>query len=206
MNSEFIKKVIEVQSELKAPKDLVNNFAHFNYRSQEQILEAVKPLLHKRGLFLTICDDLISLESRIYVKATATLSDGTDSISTVAFAREAENKPGMDVAQVTGSASSYARKYALNGLFCIDDTRDPDTLDNSVSETTAKTSRKRGKSTSAPSQPQQPDIPDLEQIIAMVKACKTKEELENIWNTYAPYYGNSEDFQREVAIHPANQQ
>lgn len=127
MSEELIKALGEVQYNLKAPKGQTNTFGHYNYRSCEDILEAVKPLLHEAGLTLTLSDDVIAVGNRIYVKATATVTNGTDSVSNTAFAREAETKKGMDDSQITGTASSYARKYALNGLFCIDDTRDADT-------------------------------------------------------------------------------
>lgn len=127
MSEELIKALGEVQYNLKAPKGQTNTFSHYNYRSCEDILEAVKPLLHEAGLTLTLSDDVIAVGNRIYVKATATVTNGTDSVSNTAFAREAETKKGMDDSQITGTASSYARKYALSGLFCIDDTRDADT-------------------------------------------------------------------------------
>ena len=123
---EFIKKVAKVQSELKAPKNQRNNFGGYNYRSCEDILEAVKPLLTSQGLVLTVCDEIVQVGERYYVKATATITDGTNSINNVAFAREEESKKGMDASQITGATSSYARKYALNGLLCIDDTKDAD--------------------------------------------------------------------------------
>lgn len=127
MYEKLTKALGEVQYKLKAPKGQVNSFGHYNYRSCEDILEAVKPLLHEAGLTLTLSDDVVAVGNRVYVKATATVTDGTDSVSNTAFAREAESKKGMDDSQVTGTASSYARKYALNGLFCIDDTKDADT-------------------------------------------------------------------------------
>lgn len=120
------ERLIHIQGELKAPKSQENKFGGYKYRSCEDILEAVKPLLKKEKVTLTISDDIIEVGGRVYVKATATLSDGEDTISTSAFAREAETKKGMDDSQITGSASSYARKYALNGLFAIDDTKDAD--------------------------------------------------------------------------------
>lgn len=118
--------LIEVQTELKAPKGLRNTFGNYNYRSTESILESVKPLLSERGLLLNITDQLEVLGDRYYVKAEARLSKGGDSITVSAYAREEESKKGMDSSQVTGATSSYARKYALNGLFLIDDTKDPD--------------------------------------------------------------------------------
>lgn len=120
------ERLIHIQGELKAPKSQENKFGGYKYRSCEDILEAVKPLLKKEKVTLTISDDIVEVGGRVYVKATASLSDGEDTISTSAFAREAESKKGMDDSQITGSASSYARKYALNGLFAIDDTKDAD--------------------------------------------------------------------------------
>lgn len=120
------ERLIHIQGELKAPKSQENKFGGYKYRSCEDILEAVKPLLKKEKVTLTISDDIVEVGGRVYVKATATLSDGEETISTSAFAREAETKKGMDDSQITGSASSYARKYALNGLFAIDDTKDAD--------------------------------------------------------------------------------
>lgn len=128
---EFIEKIVAIQSELKAPKGQYNSFGKYNYRSCEDILEGVKPLLAKHGLVLTIQDSIDLIGDRFYVKATATITDGKEQLSTSAYARESLDKKGMDASQVTGATSSYARKYALNGLLCIDDTKDADTMDNS---------------------------------------------------------------------------
>lgn len=127
----FQEKVVAVQSELKAPKGQYNSFGKYNYRSCEDILESVKPLLNKYGLYLKISDAVELIGDRYYIKATATLSDGDNCISTSAYAREPLEKKGADASQVTGATSSYARKYALNGLLAIDDTKDADTMDNS---------------------------------------------------------------------------
>ena len=116
--------LIRIQQELKAPKGQYNEFANFNYRSCEDILEAVKPLL--KNCFLIIQDEIVLIGERYYVKATVSLSNGSESIVASAFARESQDKKGMDDAQITGATSSYARKYALNGLFAIDDTKDAD--------------------------------------------------------------------------------
>lgn len=123
------EKLAAVQQELKAPKDKKNNFAGYSYRSAEGILEAVKPVLAKYEALIAISDEIIDISGRIYVKATATFLDRKDgaAIQVTAYAREAAEKKGLDVSQVTGTASSYARKYALNGLLLIDDTKDPDT-------------------------------------------------------------------------------
>lgn len=127
----FQQKMVAVQSKLKAPKGQYNSFGKYNYRSCEDILEGVKPLLNKYDLYLTIDDEVKLIGDRYYIKATATLSDGAESISVSAYARESLDKKGMDASQVTGATSSYARKYALNGLLAIDDTKDVDTMDNS---------------------------------------------------------------------------
>lgn len=126
----LVKLLQEVQTELKAPKSQYNSFAKYHYRSQEDILEAVKPLLAKRGLALTLNDEIVQFGTRVYVKATAILYGEMDkSFKVEAYAREPEEKKGMDESQITGTASSYARKYALNGLFAIDDTEDSDAQD-----------------------------------------------------------------------------
>lgn len=128
---DLINKLNVIQSELKAPKGQYNKFGNYNYRSCEDILEAVKPLLKESGLILLIKDEIVNLGDRYYVKATCTLYDEEGhSLSTEALAREAQTKKGMDESQITGAASSYARKYALNGLFAIDDNKDADTQDN----------------------------------------------------------------------------
>lgn len=116
----------EIQAKVKAPKNQTNDFGKYKYRSCEDIVEAVKPIINPLGFWLIISDSIELVGNRFYIKATATLTNGTESYSTSAFAREEETKKGMDGAQVTGSASSYARKYALNGLFAIDDTKDSD--------------------------------------------------------------------------------
>lgn len=126
----MLKKLLAVQTALKAPKGQYNSFGKYSYRSCEDILEALKPLLAEQGLVLTISDSLELIGERYYVKATVNLADieSKVSIDSVAYAREEENKKGMDGSQITGAASSYARKYALNGMFCIDDTKDADTM------------------------------------------------------------------------------
>lgn len=121
------EKLLAIQTKLKAPKGQYNKFGNFNYRSAEDILEAVKPLNAEQGVLLTITDEIKEIGGRVYVVATATVSDGTDTLQVSAFAREPENKKGMDESQITGATSSYARKYALNGLYAIDDNKDADT-------------------------------------------------------------------------------
>ncbi len=126
----FTEKLVAIQSGLKAPKGQYNKFGGYKYRSCEDILEAVKPLLAKYGCLLALDDDIITVgdgdDIRFYIKARAKITDGKEVAQTTAFAREPLAKKGMDESQITGTASSYARKYALNGLFCIDDTKDSD--------------------------------------------------------------------------------
>lgn len=121
------EKLLAIQTKLKAPKGQYNSFGKYSYRSAEDILEAVKPLNAEQGVLLTITDEIKEVGGRIYVVATATVSDGTDTLQVSSFAREPENKKGMDESQITGATSSYARKYALNGLYAIDDNKDADT-------------------------------------------------------------------------------
>lgn len=125
------ERLVAIQSGLKAPKDQYNFFGKYKYRSAENILEAVKPLLKANGCKLTVMDEIVQIGERYYVKAIATISDGSQSLSVCAYAREAETKAGMDCSQITGAASSYARKYALSGLFAIDDNKDADALNTS---------------------------------------------------------------------------
>lgn len=128
-----------IQSKLKAPKGQYNSFGKYKYRSCEDILEAVKPLLAETKTVLSVTDRMEVVGDRIYVRAEAHLNDCEDTgeITTVAYAREEESKKGMDSSQVTGAASSYARKYALNGLFCIDDNRDSDSTNTGEKEKTS---------------------------------------------------------------------
>lgn len=121
------ERLIHIQRKLVAPKSNYNSFGKYKYRSAEDILEAVKPLNAEQGLLLTLKDEPVLVGNWNYIKATATITDGKESIAVTAFARESETKKGMDHSQITGTASSYARKYALNGLYLIDDTKDADT-------------------------------------------------------------------------------
>src|SRR5690554_4717696 len=116
-NIDMFDKIIKIQSDLKAPKNQYNAFGKYNYRSCEDILEGLKPLLSREGLFQSVTDEIVQIGDRIYVKATVTVTDGEKTHSVSAFARESMTKKGMDESQITGTASSYARKYALNGLW-----------------------------------------------------------------------------------------
>lgn len=128
----------EIQSKVKAPKGQFNSFGKYHYRSAEDILEAVKHVINPMGFYISISDTIITHGDRFYVQATVTLSNGTETYSSTAFAREEESKKGMDGSQVTGASSSYARKYALNGLFALDDTKDSDATNNHGKDNPAK--------------------------------------------------------------------
>lgn len=165
-----MKELIEIQSKLNAPKGQYNAFGKYKYRSCEDILAAVKPILHETGCTLTISDDIAMVGSRIYIKAIATLTNGSnETVVTTAFAREEEQKKGMDGSQVTGAASSYARKYALNGLFAIDDTKDADATNQQ------QTKESDGESLS-----------DIFRGYALpaIEQAQTSEELTRIYNDY----------------------
>lgn len=141
-------KLSSIQAALKSPKNQRNNFGNYNYRSCEDILEAVKPLANEHGCAVVISDKPVLIGDRHYIEATATLRCGGDpdhSVSVTAYAMEAETKKGMDSAQITGATSSYARKYALNGLFAIDDTRDADSTNNHEAKLTVKIDQKQKK-------------------------------------------------------------
>lgn len=147
------EKLLYIQQNLKAPKGQYNSFGDYHYRSCEDIQEALKPLLNTVKTVLLLNDEILQIGDRFYIKATAKLQDTESSeyITNVAYARECDNRPKMDAAQVTGSCSSYARKYALNGLFCIDDAKDPDMINNEV--TPRQQSQQRQQQSSRQSAP-----------------------------------------------------
>jgi hypothetical protein len=159
------QKLIEIQTELKAPKSQFNKFGGYNYRNCEDILEAVKPLCAKHEIVPLLSDEIVMIGDRFYIKATAKVTDGKDEISTTAFARESKDKKGMDESQITGSASSYARKHALNGLFCIDDTKDADFMDNSQSN-----KQQQPKSQQQP--PKEAHVKGYDEFVALQKTKK----------------------------------
>lgn len=163
--------LVQIQSRLKAPKDLVNKFGGYKYRSAESILEALKPLLNEFGCYLTISDSVELIGDRFYIKSTATLSDGVDSIVNTAYAREELSKKGMDASQITGATSSYCRKYCLNGLFLIDDTKDADSDEY--------TARANGQQAPTPQQKQPQDG-----ILGIISQAKSVAELQTIWNSH----------------------
>ena len=135
------EKLNHIQTNLNAPKNLFNKFGNYKYRNLEGIFEGLKPLLKEMKCTVTVSDEIVCVNEMNYIKATATLANGSDeSISVTGWARESVQKKGMDDSQITGSTSSYARKYAMNGLFAIDDTKDADSMDNSTHVTVTKKS------------------------------------------------------------------
>lgn len=192
-----MEELIKIQSELKAPKGQYNSFGKYRYRSCEDILEAVKPLLAKNGCTLTIHDDIVAVpchrrivfqgggeqdeDARVYVKATCVLTNSEGKTAqTTAFAREEFDKKGMDASQVTGAASSYARKYALNGLFCIDDTKDTDTDEYHNQQQNAPKPQARQQP-----QAQAVDNEMLQIALSEVRAAQSRQSLEEIFPRYA---------------------
>lgn len=171
------EKLMNIQNELKAPKGQRNSFGNYNYRSCEDILEAVKPLLAKHQAALTISDSIELIGARFYVKATAKLVDVVDGtmIENTAYARESESKKGMDDSQLTGATSSYARKYCLNGLFAIDDTKDADT--NEYHEQQKKQEAKSAKPIEKPAQSTKPQE-EYEYLSKYVRIHKPTNTLE----------------------------
>lgn len=154
---EIYSKLAKVQSELKAPKDKDNSFGKYKYRSLEDILENAKPLLKENGLILILDDEIVEICGRFYVRARATVIDEYgNEINAVAYARESESKSGMDAAQITGSCSSYARKYAVSGLFCVDNNKDIDS--DEYAQETQETQAKAKKATTSRKKTEQPAV------------------------------------------------
>lgn len=170
---EIYSKLQKIQQQLKAPKGQYNEFNNFNYRSAEDILEAVKPLLLEQGLTLTLSDQMEYIGNRYYIKATATLTDGDDTITSTAYAREDESRAGMSESQVTGCSSSYARKYCLNGLFLIDDGKDSDSFNN-----------KKQKATTQPTPMQKSNREILTEFCTSMKGKTDKSRLLAFFNYY----------------------
>ena len=189
MSNTIHTKLSAIQAALKAPKSQYNEFGKYKYRKAEDILESVKPLLAKNGCTLTCTDELILVGSRYYIKATATITSIEDgsSVYTTAFAREEEEKKGMDGSQVTGASSSYARKYALNGLLCIDDTADSDTTNvGDTKPTPAPAPRAPRKKATAVLDMSNllPGGPDYRKVVSLyAKGVKSKsgEDYRTVW-------------------------
>ena len=166
-----MEALISIQEKLEAPKGQYNSFGKYKYRSCEDILSALKPVLAEEKAYLTLSDEVVQIGERFYVKATATLYAGKESVSVSSYAREAQTKKGMDEAQITGAASSYARKYALNGLFAIDDTKDADATNT------------HGKENTPPARPRQrkPSGDKAEKFMTIFDKAKGLEDLSALW-------------------------
>lgn len=187
-----MKELIAIQSELKAPKSQFNKFGGYKYRKAEDILEAVKPLLNKQKCTLTITDDIVMVGNRIYVKATATIKNEKGEFeTTTGWAREEETKKGMDGSQITGASSSYARKYALNGLFAIDDNADSDTTDDGqhqAAQQQTQTQQPTAQPSQAAKQQASPQFHpnDLNEGLAYLSRCVSKDNLIWVVQHYQP--------------------
>lgn len=190
-----MKELIAIQSELKAPKSQFNKFGGYKYRKAEDILEAVKPLLNKQKCTLTITDDIVMVGNRIYVKATATIKNEKGECETTnGWAREEETKKGMDGSQITGASSSYARKYALNGLFAIDDNADSDTTNDGQQQTQQQAKTQAQQSTTP-----QYHTNDLNEGLAYLSRCVNKDNLVWVVQTYQPLCSNAK-FMQAVSV------
>lgn len=190
-----MKELIAIQSELKAPKSQFNKFGGYKYRKAEDILEAVKPLLNKQKCTLTITDDIVMVGNRIYVKATATIKNEKGECETTnGWAREEESKKGMDGSQITGASSSYARKYALNGLFAIDDNADSDTTNDEQHQAAQQQTQ-----TQQPAAQQQASSQyhpnDLNEGLAYLSRCVSKDNLLWVIQHYQPLCSNAQFMQ-----------
>ena len=178
-----MKELISIQSELKAPKSQYNKFGGYKYRKAEDILEAVKPLLAKQKCTLIITDDVVLIGNRIYVKATATIKNEKGECETTnGWAREEETKKGMDGSQITGASSSYARKYALNGLFAIDDNADSDTTNDGQHQASQQQAQTQVQQQATP----QYHTNDLNEGLAFLSRCVNKDNLVWVVQTYKP--------------------
>ena len=182
MENSIHQALINIQGELKAPKTNYNKFGNYAYRSAEDILEALKPILQKNNCILTLSDDIILIGNRFYIKAIATLSNEKESIK------------GMDGAQITGSCSSYARKYALNGLFAIDDTKDLDAT-NTHGQATKQVVKPQQQAQSNSNYSKAQEDEELAEAVAeaidRVKRTKTRKELESVYKNYPNLKGNT---------------
>lgn len=190
-----MKELIAIQSELKAPKSQFNKFGGYKYRKAEDILEAVKPLLNKQKCTLTITDDIVMVGNRIYVKATATIKNEKGECETTnGWAREEETKKGMDGSQITGASSSYARKYALNGLFAIDDNADSDTTNDGQHQAAQQQTQTQQPATQQQASSQyHPN--DLNEGLAYLSRCVSKDNLLWVIQHYQPLCSNAQFMQ-----------
>lgn len=190
-----MKELIAIQSELKAPKSQFNKFGGYKYRKAEDILEAVKPLLNKQKCTLTITDDIVMVGNRIYVKATATIKNEKGEFeTTTGWAREEETKKGMDGSQITGASSSYARKYALNGLFAIDDNADSDTTNDGQHQAAQQQTQTQQPAAQQQASPQY-HTNDLNEGLGYLSRCVSKDNLLWVIQHYQPLCSNTQFMQ-----------
>lgn len=190
-----MKELIAIQSELKAPKSQFNKFGGYKYRKAEDILEAVKPLLNKQKCTLTITDDIVMVGNRIYVKATATIkNEKGECEATTGWAREEESKKGMDGSQITGASSSYARKYALNGLFAIDDNADSDTANDGQHQEAQQQTQTQQPTAQQTASPQYHPS-DLNEGLGYLSRCVSKDNLLWVIQHYQPLCSNTQFMQ-----------
>lgn len=193
-----MKELITIQSTLKAPKSQFNAFGNYKYRKVEDILEAVKPIMSNLGCTLVMTDDIEMVGNRIYVKATATLKNSKGEIEiTTGYAREEETKKGMDGSQITGASSSYARKYALNGLFAIDDNADSDTTNDGQHQAAQQQASPQAQAAQPTQQTATPQYHpnDINEAIQMVSRCENKDNLVWVMQTYKPLMSNAQFMQ-----------
>lgn len=189
-----MKELIAIQSELKVPKSQFNKFGGYKYRKAEDILEAVKPLLAKQKCTLIITDDVVLIGNRIYVKATATIkNEKGECETTTGWAREEETKKGMDGSQITGASSSYARKYALNGLFSIDDNADSDTTNDGQHQEAQQTQTQQPAAKQPATSPFHPN--DLNEGLGYLSRCVSKDNLIWVVQHYQPLCSNAQFMQ-----------
>lgn len=190
-----MKELIVIQSELKAPKSQFNKFGGYKYRKAEDILEAVKPLLNKQKCTLTITDDIVMVGNRIYVKATATIKNEKGEYeTTTGWAREEETKKGMDGSQITGASSSYARKYALNGLFAIDDNADSNTTNDGQHQEAKQQTQTQQPAAQQPASSQYHPS-DLNEGLGYLSRCVSKDNLLWVIQHYQPLCSNTQFMQ-----------
>lgn len=190
-----MKELIAIQSELKAPKSQFNKFGGYKYRKAEDILEAVKPLLAKQKCTLIITDDVVLIGNRIYVKATAFIKNEKGECETTnGWAREEESKKGMDGSQITGASSSYARKYALNGLFAIDDNADSDTTNDGQHQEAQQQTQTQQPAAQQTASPQYHPS-DLNEGLGYLSRCVSKDNLLWVIQHYQPLCSNTQFMQ-----------
>lgn len=188
MSKSLTSALLQVQAELKAPKNQRNKFGNYNYRSAEDILEAVKPLLSKHGLSMHITDEVMEVGGITFINSTVIVSNGEEKVYASAQAGIDVNRKGMDIAQSFGSSSSYARKYAMNGMFLIDDTKDADATNT------------HGKSTTTTTAPKQSDANVFQQSVEYIKGAKTKQAKELAYKQVLGKYGDNFSASQKQAL------